>query len=299
MADLGHLRSFLAIYRAGTLTRATRLVHLTQPALSQQLRSLEVHLGRRLFTRLPRGLEPTPAAHDLAAAIGPHLDALGAIAEDARVGAERIAGSITLGGPAELLGKRVVGMLAPLVERGLTTRLRFGLPPELIDELAAGDLDLVIATTRVPRRGIDFERFYTEELILVAGRGWAARLPRKLFEQHGARALDGVPLVAYTDELPIIRRYYRTVFGVRSTTRARVIAPDLRAVMHAVIAGAGVSVLPRYLSSDFLARGELIEIGPPGVPPTNTLYLATRGTVRRHPRVDLVAELLRRAATGW
>ena len=74
MADLGHLRSFLAIYRAGSLTRAARLVHLTQPALSQQLRSLEAHLGRRLFTRLPRGLEPTPAAHDLATAIGPHLD---------------------------------------------------------------------------------------------------------------------------------------------------------------------------------------------------------------------------------
>ena len=94
MADLGHLRSFLAIYRAGSLTRAARLVHLTQPALSQQLRSLEAHLGRRLFTRLPRGLEPTPAAHDLATTIGPHLDALGAIAEHARVGAEHIAGPI-------------------------------------------------------------------------------------------------------------------------------------------------------------------------------------------------------------
>src|SRR4051794_8190703 len=123
MADLGHLRSFLAMYRAGSVTRAAKLVHLTQPALSAQLRSLEAHLGRRLFTRRARGLEATPAAHGLAAAIAPHLDALGAIAEHARVGSQEIAGTIALGGPAELLGKRVVGMLAPLVERGLRMRL--------------------------------------------------------------------------------------------------------------------------------------------------------------------------------
>jgi DNA-binding transcriptional LysR family regulator len=177
--------------------------------------------------------------------------------------------------------------------------MRFGLPPELIDELAAGDLDLVIATTRVARRGIDLEPFYAEELVLATGRTWAARLPRKLFEQRGARALDGVPLVAYGDELPMIRRYYRVVFGARPSVRAQVIAPDLRAVMHAVIAGAGVSVLPRYLGADFFARGELVEIGPPGPPPTNTLYLATRAAGRRRPRIELVTELLRRAASGW
>lgn len=298
MADLGHLRSFLAIYRAGSLTAAAKRVHLTQPALSQQLRALETQLGRRLFTRKPRGLEPTPAAHGLAAAAAPHLDALTAIADDARAGAAHIAGPITIGGPAELLGKRVVGLLAPLVERGLRPRLRFGLPSELLDELAAGDLELAIATQRLARRGIDFEPFYTEELILVGGRAWAAQLPRSRFEQRGAAALDDVPLVAYSDELPLIRRYWRAVFDARVAARAQVIAPDLRAVMHAVVAGAGISVLPRYLCVDFLGRGELVELGPGGAPPTNTLYLARR-TARSHPRIELVAELIRRAAAGW
>ena len=301
MADLEHLRSFLAMYREGSVTRAAKVVHLTQPALSAQLRALEAHLGRRLFTRRARGLEATPAAHSLAASIAPHLDALGVLADHARAGSEQIAGMVALGGPAELLGKRVVGMLAPLVERGLRLRLSFGLPPALIGELAAGDLDLVVATTRVARAGIDYERFYAEDFVLIAGRDWAARLPRKLIEARGARALDDAPLVAYGDDLPIIRRYYRAVFGVRASKPAAVIAPDLRAVMHAVVAGAGISVLPRYLCVDFLARGELIEIGPPGAAVSNALYLATRAirTVRQAPRVALVAELLRRAAAGW
>lgn len=294
MADLEHLRSFLAMYRAGSVTRAARVVHLTQPALSAQLRALEANLGRRLFTRRARGLEATPAAHGLAAAIAPHLDALGALAEDARAGSQQIAGNVSLGGPAELLGKRVVAMLAPLVERGLRLRLSFGMPAALIGELAAGDLDLAIATERVARAGIDYERFYDEALILVAGRDWAARLPRKL----DAHALAGVPLVAYSDELPIIRRYYRVVLGARASRTAAVIAPDLRAVMHAVIGGAGVSVLPRYLCADFLGRGELVDVAP-GRAAENALYLATRAGVRPSPRVALVRDLLRRAAAGW
>jgi DNA-binding transcriptional LysR family regulator len=293
MADLEHLRSFLAMYRAGSVTRAAKLVHLTQPALSAQLRALEAHLGRRLFARKARGIEATPAAHALAAAIAPHVDALGVAAEGARVGSQEIAGVVAIGGPAELLGKRVVGMLAPLVERGLRMRLAFGLPGPLIDELAAGDLELVIATQRVARPGIDYARFYVEELILIAGRDWAARLPRKL----DAAALEAAPLVAYADDLPILRRYWRAVLGARLTRPAAVIAPDLRAVMHAVIAGAGVSVLPRYLCTDFLARGELLDLGPGAA--TNALYLATRGQARPTPRLALVIELLRRAAATW
>lgn len=294
MADLEHLRSFLAMYRAGSVTRAAKVVHLTQPALSAQLKALEAHLGRRLFTRKARGLEATPAAHGLAAAIAPHVDALDVLADHARAGSQAIAGTVAIGGPAELLGKRVVGMLAPLVERGLQMRLAFGLPAPLIDALAAGDLELVIATTRVARRGIDYERFYAEELVLIAGRAWAARLPRRL----DAAALEAAPLVAYADDLPILRRYWRTVLGARLTRTAAVIAPDLRAVMHAVIAGAGISVLPRYLCADFLARGELIDVAP-GQAASNALYLATRSAVRPTPRLALVVELLRRAAAGW
>lgn len=50
--------------------------------------------------------------------------------------------------------------------------------------------------------------------------------------------------MSYGPELPILRRYWRVVFGQRLERRAAVLAPDLRAVREAVAAGAGISVLP-------------------------------------------------------
>ena len=50
------LTAFLAIAREGHLTRAARRLHLTQPAVSAQLRKLEEDLDTPLFHRTPKGL---------------------------------------------------------------------------------------------------------------------------------------------------------------------------------------------------------------------------------------------------
>ncbi|MHB8293419.1 MAG: helix-turn-helix domain-containing protein [Acidimicrobiales bacterium] len=59
------LRSFLAIYRAGSVTDAACDRGISQPAVSQHLAALERSVGSRLFARQPGGVEPTAQAHDL------------------------------------------------------------------------------------------------------------------------------------------------------------------------------------------------------------------------------------------
>lgn len=73
---MGELRALLAIKTAGKLTRAAADMHVSQPALSQQLREIENKLGMPLFLRHRRGLEPTAAGHAmlrLAGALGVDL----------------------------------------------------------------------------------------------------------------------------------------------------------------------------------------------------------------------------------
>ncbi len=75
--DLQHVRAFVAVAREGSLTRAARLLHLTQPAVSLQLKSLQDQLNLRLLQRSPRGLTLTadglkllPYAEQILHAIG-------------------------------------------------------------------------------------------------------------------------------------------------------------------------------------------------------------------------------------
>lgn len=76
--DISLLRTFLAVHRAGSFTAAARLLGLSQPTVTTQMRSLEEQLGRELFERQPRGVVPTSVADELAAEVAAPLDALAA-----------------------------------------------------------------------------------------------------------------------------------------------------------------------------------------------------------------------------
>ncbi|MEU4427970.1 LysR family transcriptional regulator, partial [Actinoplanes sp. NPDC024001] len=80
MLSLDLLHTFLAVHRAGTLTRAAELLGLSQPTVTAQLRTLESRIGQPLFVRGARGVTPTPAADDLARRLDGPLDALAAVA---------------------------------------------------------------------------------------------------------------------------------------------------------------------------------------------------------------------------
>lgn len=64
-AEIGELRAFCAAVDLGSLGRAARLLHVSQPGLSKRLRALESIAGARLLDRSPRGVTPTPAGRRL------------------------------------------------------------------------------------------------------------------------------------------------------------------------------------------------------------------------------------------
>ncbi|WP_207232213.1 LysR substrate-binding domain-containing protein [Micromonospora kangleipakensis] len=113
------------------------------------------------------------------------------------------------------------------------------------------------------------------------------------------QALRDVPLVAYAEEAPIVRRYWRTVFDTRLTRTPSLVVADLRAVRAAVLAGAGASVLPTYLCRGELASGALRELLAPPVPPLNTLFLAARPAAAGRREIQTVRRALLAAADGW
>ncbi|WP_086824000.1 LysR family transcriptional regulator [Streptomyces sp. NRRL B-24572] len=296
-ADLNLLRTFLAVYRSGSFTAAAGLLGLSQPTVTTQIRALERQTGRELFERLPRGVAPTPVAHDLAARVAGPLDALAAAAGHEAAPHERTA-PVHLAGPAELLCTRVLPALAPLTAEGVRLRVSPGLTEPLLDELRAGRHDLVIATFRPRGRALTAVPLTDEEFVLVAAPVWADRVKERL-TLEGPAALHPVPLVTYAEDLPIARRYWRHVFGARLSRSAAVTVPDLRGVLAAVVAGAGFSVLPRYLCQTALASGALVALHEPEDPPINTGYLVQRPGRPDNPDVTRVRDLLIEAGRTW
>ncbi|MGR2751910.1 LysR family transcriptional regulator [Agromyces arachidis] len=265
--SLDALATFVAVARAGSVTGGADELGLTQSTVSAQLQALERELGYRVFERTSRGVTPTSRGRALLARVGPTMDAAVEAVVDA-TGPAASEHTVFLGGPAEFLSTVVLPRLREWAEPDLDLRVRFGETPELLGALEASELDLVVSTVQPRIRGIEFAPLFDERFVLA--------VPPVLLDRFREDP-DAVPVVAYGEQLPIIRRYWRSVFD-RRPTGLRVVAtvPDLRVLADLAAAGVGMTVLPTYLAEPYLDAGRLIDPVDPEDPPLNTVYLARR-----------------------
>jgi DNA-binding transcriptional LysR family regulator len=141
-----HLTVFLAVARAGTMQRAAREVHLTQPAISKLIAELESIFGTPLFERSKRGVTLTESGKALvlrAEAVLNDLD--NASLEIANI-ARGMVGSVRVGVLPVAEVKIVPAMLLALRKRAprLSIRIEEGTRPFLLNALRKGEIDCVI-----------------------------------------------------------------------------------------------------------------------------------------------------------
>lgn len=290
LKDLSLWRTFLAAHRSGSVSAAARMLGIAQSTVTAQLQALEKSIGEPLFVRFARGIRPTARADEFAARLAGPLDAVAQA-----VGARPVAEPplVRLGGAAEFLASVAMPALAPAIAGGLRVVVTAGLADGLLEELRAGGLDLVISAVRPRGRALPAVPFVDEEFVLVA----APSVGISPSPELSPDALAATPLLAYARDVPILRRYWRHVFGIRLEREPALIAPDLRALAAAAVAGAGVTVLPAYLIADELADGRLVVLRETEDPPINTLHLVRRpGPLTEG--VALVERELRAAASA-
>jgi DNA-binding transcriptional LysR family regulator len=120
--EIHQLRAFQAVAETGQLTRAAERLHISQPALSAQIRSLEDELGQRLFNRSPQGMEITPMGRELLPYANEVLHALDNLRRAASPHRDEVAGRLRIGTVSDPGFIRVGELLArsrdqfPLIE---------------------------------------------------------------------------------------------------------------------------------------------------------------------------------------
>jgi DNA-binding transcriptional LysR family regulator len=169
--EIRQLRAFLAIAELGTFTAAAQRVHVTQAAISMQIRQLENELGAKLFVRAPRRVMLTEAGEHLLQRarqiLRDHDAALDEIAELA--GAER--GRLRVGSASAMVTTDVLPELLKELRRQhahAEVTVASGTSEALVQQILSGELDLAFVSLPVEARGINTERLSQDQLVAIA-----------------------------------------------------------------------------------------------------------------------------------
>lgn len=252
--NYNHLRYFHVVARLGNMTKAAAHLRVAQSAVSIQIRNLEQSLGVALFEREHKSLVLTEAGR-LALEYAGTIFRAGDELQDAlrhRPVARQI---LRVGAVATLSRNFQIGLLRPVLDKAEVV-IRTGTLRELLGQLRAHTLDLVLANQAVPR---DAETPWhshlldEQEVCLVSRPG---ERPKRL---RFPGALEGMRLV-----LPGLESNVRVAFDARlerAGVRPLVVAeaddmPMLRLLARECRA---LALVPRVVVRDELESGELVE----------------------------------------
>jgi len=200
-----HYRSFLAVMSEGSLSRAARALHLTQPTLARHIEQLEAALGGvSLFARSPRGLTPT----DAASALAPHAQAMAsaaaALVRTASGSAEAIAGTVRITASVVIGAEVLPGILRELHAKHSKLSFELALSNETSD-LLRRDADIAIRMTRPHQAALVTKRVGDVMLGMHAHRNYLNRygVPKSLEDcaNHTLIGFDRDPLAAQFTKL--------------------------------------------------------------------------------------------------
>lgn len=283
------LRTFVEVYRERSISAAARRLGLTQPAVSQHIAALEAMLERDLFTRHARGVSPTPAADELAAALGDSLDVAEAALFAARARSPDMSGVVRLIGNGDFLAEVIARRLLPLLRTGLRLHIQAAGREEIAAALLKDQHDLGLGGDAVQDRRLRSAKIHEEALFAVAAPAVAARI---MAAQSLREGLATEPVLAYNLERALLDSWLSDNGVPLRAVQPALVGQDLRFLRSMLERGFGWTVLPGYLCTDHIARGELVEIPTMAVRPTQSYHLTWAPGILRHPRVAAVQRML-------
>ena len=236
--ELDHLRQFLHVVDAGSVSGAAKLAHLTQPAVSRNLKLLEEAVGAALFDRHGRGLVLTPAGRALVPRARTLLQDVHDATRTVRRAAERGYADLRFGAVDSVASYLVPKLLAPVHQQfpELAWKLRTARSAALLEQIDAGTLDFAVVAAAGPPKAERAFRLAGYHLQFFGRAEQFARLAEVQTEAE-LRAFPLVEIEALPGQPTLLD----------SDSPAYAIAHSLASVKALVLAGFGVGAMLAFM----------------------------------------------------
>ncbi|MGO1768749.1 MAG: LysR substrate-binding domain-containing protein [Microbacterium sp.] len=278
--DTRRLAYYVAIVDCGTITRAAEILHIAQPALSQHMSALESEFGQQFLVRSRKGVVPTAAGRSLYRYAQGMIRLEESARDEIASEAGNPAGTVTIGLAAYSFAS---SMVVPILQRirteypRIVMRIVESLTVVHSQAIVMGQVDAALIYDPGVVKGVRFERFASEQLVLVAPAGSALAGDG---EDVPVADLANVPFIL-PSRTHTLRRQLKQAFQHAGIEPEIVIEMDhTQPLADAVRLGLGATVLPRtaaeatFPADEFVLR-RIVE-------PTLTLSLSL-ATPDHHP----------------
>ncbi|MFT2092518.1 LysR family transcriptional regulator [Paraglaciecola sp. 2405UD69-4] len=264
MRNLNNLATFVQVAKYQSVTKASDKLHLTQQAVSYQVKKLEEALGVLLFKRAHRKIYLTQEGKTLLKTAEKHLTALEQDIFDAKYKHSVVVGHVKLGTTLELASL----VLAPLIESFKLKHPQVSVEILLQDDASTvqniihNDTDLGIVVFSSEPQLLNVTPFKQEQFITLASTDF--------IKNHGPFTcftdVINSEIIDYHADCPSLKTWLskndKKLVKQLATKSASIAANDVRLLKQFVMAGAGIANVPATLFADELKQGKVAEILP-------------------------------------
>lgn len=248
------LRIFLAVADAGSLTKASYTLDISQPALSRHLKQLEQSIGKPLFRRHGRGVSLSSAGKQLYESIAPTFSQLDKVVGDFKTGTDPISGYLKIATVHTLNSYFVAPVLKSVCQEFSNLKLqifeRSSMDVSLLVERKQADIGLAY-DTMVSGESLVTHPLHLEEMQVFYHPSLAVELNHK----HQVIIDNGLPLVGLPSGYAL-RQMLNLKFAGHLNQRIQVETVDL--MLEIVRTGMAACILPLNLPHRLIEQSGLI-----------------------------------------
>jgi LysR family transcriptional regulator, transcriptional activator of the cysJI operon len=254
--QLESLKMFVDVVETGSFSRAAQLNHVTQSAVSQQIRALESRYEQRLLSRSARQVTATPAGERLFRGCKEVLARFGEVEEEIREQSTEISGSTTISSIYSVGLHELHELQKELLRTHprINVRLSYRRSDSVYDDVIMGNADLGLVAYPQPRAGVDVVPFREDKLGLILPPNHPLASKAKV----AMLAIAPLPFIAFDREAPT-RKGIDKMFRDKNIDLQPIMEMDnVETIKRAVELGLGVSVLPLPTVNLEVTTGSLV-----------------------------------------